>query len=59
MQAENDPEAGMKNLGKYHSKDIHQWEGVNVLFVNQRNVHVKSVLMRYSARAKSITLKTP
>ena len=61
-QAENDPEAfatGMKNLGKYHSKDIHQWEGVNVLFMNQRSVHVKSVLMRYSARAKSITLETP
>ena len=40
VQVENDPEAfdtGMCNIHRYHLKDIYQWDGNNVHFMNQRS----------------------
>ena len=62
MQAENDPEAfatGMKNLGKYHSKDIHRWEGGECIFHEAKKCTCKKCVDEIVCEGKEYHTRNP
>ena len=62
VQAENDPEAfatGMKNLGKYHSKDIHRWEGGECIFHEAKKCTCKKCVDEIVCEGKEYHTRNP
>ena len=47
----------LRNLGRYHARNIHQWDGGNCDFHSLKNVHVKSVMMNLSVMARHTLLR--